>query len=123
MNRPLLLARGLLAPLLLLTACHVRDRTERRWIGPLTASQPTSQCPTTKGVLILREGIVTFAPDEGTWVLTGTGGSNTLTATRSRPIADHKIYRTDLQADWTEEAVRGTYKTPECTYRVDLRRY
>lgn len=114
--------RALLA-VLALADCDVRNRSEHRWIGPLTASKPSPQCPSTKGVLTLRDGVVTFAPDEGTWVLTGTAGTKTLTATRSRPTSDHKLYKTDLQADWTEATIKGTYTTPDCTYRVDLASY
>lgn len=119
MNRAHLLAPALLA----MAACGVHDRSEHRWIGTLTAMKPAPQCPSIKAVLILRESVVTFAPDEGTWVLTGKATSNTLTATRSRPTPDHKLYKTDLQAEWTDATVRGTYTTPECTYRVDLASY
>ncbi len=109
--------------LVALTGCSVHDRTENRWIGSLTTKQPSPNCPTTKGVLLLREGNITFAPDEGTWILSGTAGPKTMTAIRSRPIADHKIFKTEFQAEWTESAVHGTYVTPDCTYQVDLARY
>ncbi len=119
MIRPFLLG----SVLLLANACGIHDRTEYRWTGPLTAAKPGPQCPPTKGVLILRAGVVTFAPDEGVWVLSGAGGPKTLTATRSRPTSDHKIYKTDLQADWTDASVHGTYTTPDCTYHLDLARF
>lgn len=111
-----------LAPLLLLIGCGITSRTEYRWIGPLTASNP-AQCPPTKGVLTMREGGVTFTPDEGTWVLSGTAGPDTLSASHSNPAPDHKLYKTELKAHWTRQSVRGTYTTPFCTYRVELARF
>ena len=114
MSRPIALLS-----LLSLAACGVHYRPEHRWIGQLTAPN----CPTTKAVALLREGMVTFAPDEGTWVLSGTAGPKTLTATRARPTADHKIYKTELRAEWTDTTLRGTYTTPDCTYQVDLTSY
>jgi len=93
-----------------------------RFIGDLTPTANATDCPTTRGVLVMRKGTVTFAPDEGTWVLDGVAGPETLSASRSRVTSDHKTYKTDLQARWSESAVQGTYTTPRCTYRVALAR-
>ena len=115
MKRTLLLVPPLLA------ACSFR--ADHRWAGALLPTQAAPQCRPTKAVLLIRDGNVTFTPDEGTWVLNGVAGPKTLAATRSRPTADHKVYKTDLQAEWSSAAVQGTYTTPECTYRVDLSPY
>ncbi len=65
---------------------------------------------------------VMFAPDEGTWVLSGSAGPATLEASQSRDNADHRRYETKLEATWTEAYVHGTYVTPRCNYRVELSR-
>jgi len=70
----------------------------------------------------MRANQVTFAPDEGTWLLTGTATPGTLKATHSRPGADKKPYETTLDARWTEAEINGTYTTPRCTYKVTLTR-
>jgi hypothetical protein len=117
--------RGAGPPLLVLlaaSACGVHNRPQLRWIGQLTPTADAAHCPSSRGVLLLREGKVSFAPDEGTWVLEGTAGPGTLQATRTRFTPDHKTYETKLDAHWTESAVQGTYTTPLCSYRVDLSR-
>ncbi len=72
----------------------------------------------------MREGAVTFAPDEGTWLLTGTSTPDGhLQAEHSRRTSEAKrLYETKLEARWTEDAVNGTYTTPRCSYQVALQR-
>lgn len=115
---------GLLILLLAVVGCDigVRNRPELRWIGPVTPTADAAQCPASRGVLVLRDGEVLFAPDEGTWVLNGSAGPATLEASQSRITPDHKAYDTKLQARWTDSAVQGTYTTPRCTYHVALSR-
>ena len=107
-----------------LAACgvDVRSRPQLRWIGQLTPTSDPAQCPPSRGVLLLREHEVSFAPDEGTWILTGTAGPGSLEASRSRLTPEHKQYATELKASWTETEVQGTYTTPRCSYRVALTR-
>lgn len=116
-------ARPFALVLLAVAACSVHNRPQFRWIGQLTPTANAARCPETRGVLLLREGKVNFAPDEGTWVLDGTAGPDTMQATRSRLTPDHKTYETKLDAHWTESAVQGTYTTPLCSYRVELSRF
>src|SRR3954452_8549633 len=80
--------------LLAASACGVHNRPQLRWIGQLTPTADAAHCPSSRGVLLLREGKVSFAPDEGTWVLEGTAGPDTLQATRTRFTPDHKTYET-----------------------------
>jgi hypothetical protein len=113
---------ALLLALILISACDVRSRPQQRWVGPVTPTSAAAGCAATRGVLLLRENDVVFAPDEGTWLLYGTAKPGTLTAAASRIGADKKPYDTTLEASWTEAEVSGTYKTPRCTYKVALTR-
>ena len=106
----------------MLPACEARFRSELRWVGQLTPLANAAECPASRGVLLLREGQVTFAPDEGTWVLTGAAKPGTLEASEARLTPDHKNYETKLEARWSETEVSGTYRTPRCSYKVSLTR-
>jgi hypothetical protein len=70
----------------------------------------------------MRENKVTFAPNQGVWVLDGTAKGDTLEAFNGRVGPDRKNYDTLLQAHWTETEVAGTYTTPGCAYKVALTR-
>jgi hypothetical protein len=100
----------------------VQSRTQLRWIGPVTPTSNPAQCPATKGVLLMRQNKVTFAPSEGIWILEGTAKGDTIEAFAGRVGVDRKDYDTSLQAHWTEANVTGTYTTPRCTYNVALTR-
>ena len=113
-----------LPALLGLAACG-SSSPDLRWIGPLTATANPALCPPTKGVVLLREGRVTFTPDQGTWVLTGIANPDgTMQADRDRLTSSRRngVYETHLDAKWTEAQVNGTYTTPRCTYTVALTR-
>jgi hypothetical protein len=114
----------LLAPLVL-TGCSLgfHNRPTLHWAGQVIPTADPAHCPASRGTLNLREGVAVFAPDDGTWLLTGKADADTLTASASRLNADHTLYKTDLQAHWTEQAVTGTYTTPFCSYRVELAHY
>ncbi len=86
----------------------------------MTPTSGEPQCTASRGVLTVRDGNVTFAPDEGTWVLTGKAGPSTLEASKSRNTSDKKLYETKLEAHWTPTNVAGTYTTPRCTFHVEL---
>ena len=104
-----------------LGACTQSAGVSGRWIGPLTATPPNSACPETRGIAQIKANALIFAPDEGTWTLTGTlDPSGTVTATRTRPGADKKPYTTRLAATLTPQALTGTYTTPTCAYAVQL---
>ena len=105
---------------LALAACGIRDRPELRYQGQITPTAPSSRCTPTNATASIRDGEITFAPDEGTWILQGKAEADTLSAHRSRPTPDHKSYDTAFKAQWTQAAIHGTYTTPFCTYRVDL---
>ncbi len=103
------------------SACTPRVSPDLRWIGKLTPKDNPTACPPTTAVIILHDGHVTFTPDEGTWVLTGTAtAAGAMEATRSRQTSGAKLYETSLEARWTESKVTGTYTTPRCTYAVAL---
>lgn len=108
---------------MLLAGCGIRTRAELRWIGDVTPMADAASCPTTRGVLVMRENRVTFTPDEGTWVLTGTAGPDgTIEAAHSRRTSNRTTYETTLKARWTETELVGTYTTPRCKYKVSLQR-
>ena len=109
--------------LLYLAGCGLRTHAERRWIGDLTSIADPAACPNTRGVLTMRDSMVSFAPDEGVWVLTGPAGASTIDISRSRVTSDRKTYKTDLQARWTDAEIEGTYTTPQCKYQVRLVRF
>ena len=66
---------------------------------------------------------MTFAPNEGTWLLTGKATPDgALEAEYTRENSDKTAYDTRLIARWTPDAVTGTYTTPRCTFHVALQR-
>ena len=94
-----------------------------RWVGSLTPTTPGPACSPTRGVLTVRDGNLTFIPDEGTWVLSGTAAADgAVVAERSRLGANKQPYVTRLSGNWTETTVTGTYTTPVCTAAVNLDR-
>lgn len=110
-----------LLPLLALAACTPPQTPPGRFLGQLTPTRPGPFCAPSRGSLLLRDGQVTFTPDEGVWVLSGTALSNgTLEA--DRETVGKQAYATHLEARWTELEVTGTYTTPRCTYAVALQR-
>ena len=116
------LARAAL-PLLLLCSCGEGTLVNRRWIGPVTPTTPGKTCTPSTGVAQVTDGKVTFAPDQGTWVLLGTlSADGTILAEHTRPGADKQPYSTTLDAKWTPGLITGTYTTPRCTFTVSLRR-
>ena len=109
-----------------LTACAPRETPDLRWVGPVTPVANAATCPPSRGVLLLRNGAVTFTPNEGTWVLTGQAtpdGNMQADRTRSSGSGQNaKTFETRLDAKWSESEVNGTYTTPRCSYRVALQR-
>ena len=104
-----------------LAACTPTSGVSGRWIGPLTATPPSPACPNTRGVAQINANALIFAPDEGTWTLTGTvAPTGAVAATRTRLGADKKPYTTTLAGTLAPEALTGTYTTPICTYAVQL---
>ena len=117
----MVLSRAVACVLLALAGCS-QTTPDYRWIGALTSSTPTT-CPPTRGVALLRNGAVTFAPDEGTWVLTGTATPDgKLEADRDRESAKTS-FDTHLEGSWSPAQLIGTYTTPKCRYAVALKRY
>ena len=88
------------------------------------ANRHCEPCPVPEhaSTLTLQDASVVFAPDSGTWTLSGVATATTMQATRERPAPEHKTYKTELKAVWTDQTVRGTYMTPLCTYAVSLTR-
>ncbi len=118
------LAATEIAALLTLSACASSPPTPTgRYLGVVTPTNPGPICTPSKAVAQIRDGIVIFAPDEGTWILDGVANADgTLTADHARQAPSHQLYATTLEARWTTETVSGTYKTPRCTYTVALNR-
>lgn len=116
-------AIGILA-LLALSACASSSPTPAgRYLGAVTPANPGPLCTPSKAVAQIRDGIVIFAPDEGTWILEGVANADgTLTADHARQTPSRQLYATTLEARWTTDEVSGTYKTPRCTYTVTLTR-
>ena len=110
---------------LALGACAAPSTPHGRWIGAVTPAAPSALCKPSRGVALLRDGEVTFTPDEGTWILLGTATKDgAIEASRDQPGSgrNRQPWATSLDARWTEAAVTGTYTTPRCTYSVALTR-
>ena len=103
------------------TGCSIENRPKLQYSGQLTSD--SSSCPRTNGTLVIQQGKVVFAPDDGTWTLDGTLNGASVEADKSRPSFDHKIFATDLKATVTDTKALGTYSTPTCKYNVDLTRF
>lgn len=111
--------------MLLLAACglDVHSRTRLRFAGNVTPTSTQPNCIKAEGTLLLLDGDVEFAPDNGTWVLTGTATPDgALQAEKTREGSGSSAYETLLIARWNEQAVTGTYTTPRCSFRVALQR-
>ena len=64
---------------------------------------------------------VTFAPDEGTWLLRGTiAADGAIDAERITAAASKQAYETRFTGKLNGSTITGTYKTPKCTYEVNL---
>ena len=111
------------ALLLAAAACSTAATPTGRYLGTSTPTALSSMCQPSKAVAQIRDGVVIFAPDEGTWVLEGAANPNgNLTADHSRIGANNQPYDTSFEANWTPTTITGTYKTPRCTYHVELAR-
>ena len=78
-------------------------------------------CPSSKGSAVVQEDRFQFAPDEGVWILDGIINPNgTVTADRARAATNKQPYITTFEGQWTPTTVTGTYKTPKCSYSVNL---
>ncbi len=110
------------ATALLLTSCSTAHPTFGHWVGSVTPSTPGPTCEKSRAILdVANDGKVSFAPNEGTWILTGTiTKDGVIVATRSQPGADKKLFVTRLDATAISTAINGTYATPRCNYSVTL---
>lgn len=109
--------------LIALGACSSTPITNGRYIGAVTPTTPGPLCPATRGVAKVKDSIITFTPDEGTWVLQGSlEPDGTLSADRSQIGVNKQPWETTLEARWTLTSITGTYKTPRCNYTVTLTR-
>lgn len=104
---------------LLVGACEVKSQHEQRYTG-LTV--PNGACGTTSSAtLTIARNRFAFAPSDGTLIITGTIGENSLLqGDLATTGADHKPFVMHLSAKLDGEAVSGTYTTPRCTFTVAL---
>lgn len=101
----------------------MHSRTRLRFTGDVTPTGNGTSCPKTEGTLVLLDRDVEFAPDNGTWVLSGTATPDgALQAEKTRESSGSSAYETLLIARWNEHTVTGTYTTPRCSFRVTLQR-
>lgn len=106
----------------LLAACTI-DTTQGRYVGTATPDRPGPLCTPSRSTLqIAPNGVVTFAPDEGTWLLNGILVSDSITADRTTQGPNRQPYETTLTATRTNDTITGAYKTPRCTYTIALKR-
>ena len=105
---------------LTMTACSTP--LSRRWIGPLTptgANNPT--CSQSTAVAQIDNGHITFAPDQGTWILRGTiTEEGRISAEHFRLGADRQPFSTTLKATLTGNTITGTYMTPRCSFTLKM---
>ena len=105
-----------------LSACSV-STTDGRYLGTTTPDRATNLCiPSRSTLQIAPDGVVTYAPDEATWILKGTITNETITADRVTQGPNRQPYETTLTATRSNDTITGTYKTPRCTYTVTLKR-
>lgn len=111
------------APLLLALAGCTTGLHSGRWIGPVTPAAPGPQCQASRGML-QRSGdttAVTFAPDEGAWLLRGAiAQDGAIDAERITTGANKQAYETRFVGKLAGNTITGTYKTPKCTFDVKL---
>ena len=106
-----------------LAACATPAGPSGRWIGQVTPKTTGPLCIASRGVLQMRDQLVSFEPNEGTWVLQGEAKPDgTLYADRTTIGADKKPFETTLEGRWTPTTVTATYTTPRCTFTVALSR-
>ena len=107
-----------------LTTCGTPATTPTgRYIGSATPRTPGPLCESSKATAQIRNSVVIFTPDDGTWILEGLANPDgTLTADHSRIGVNKQPYDTTFEAHWTPTTITGTYKTPRCTFTVDLKR-
>ena len=109
------------AMLLCVASCSLPSGPTTRFTGAITPTTPGPLCPASKASLQIKDKSIVFAPDEGTWILTGTlAPENTLTADKSRVAANNQIYDTTFEGRLSPGKITGTYKTPRCLYSVVL---
>lgn len=113
--------KQLAAMLVGLAACTLQSSPTTRFTGTVTPTSSGPLCPSSKASLQIREQTIIFAPDEGTWVLTGTlSPDNSLIADKSRIGSNNQIYDTTFEGRLVQDKITGTYKTPRCTFIVAL---
>lgn len=113
--------KRLAAMLFGLAACSVQGSPATRFTGTLTSTSASPLCPPSKASLQIREKDIIFAPDEGTWILTGTlAPDNSLIADKSRIGSNNQLYDTTFEGRLAQDKITGTYKTPRCTFNVAL---
>ena len=106
---------------LLLGGCGIHHRPKTQFSGPLTSTD--SACPASNGTLIIQNDEIVFSPADATWILRGKAVNGKIDATRERPSFDHKLYKTTVALELSEDRATGTYTTPTCTYAVALNRF
>ena len=113
----------LLLTILGIAACAARSPDDGRWIGPVTPTTPGPTCIPTRAQLDIKGQTITFAPNEGTWILQGDiSPTGRIEASKSTIGADKRPFKTTLAAQRTAARIEGTYTTPRCTFQVQLTR-
>jgi hypothetical protein len=119
---------GLLAlSFALLAGCIKRESFgssyDLRWVGPVTPV--AGRCPAASQgtmTMVARDRSVTFAPSDGVIVLRGNvAPDGTVHAGLDTLGADHRPFPLRLEASLSDAGVNGTYTTPICRERVELR--
>lgn len=105
-------------PTLALAACA--GSSPSHFVGTLTPQAGVCE-PASTATLNLREGEITFTPNEGTFILRGQSSPNEpLTAVwvPPRPLPGQRWRFTATATG--PGTISGTYTTPRCTYAVTL---
>ena len=111
------------AMLLGLAACSIPSAPATRFSGTVVPTAPGPLCPASHASLQIRDKVILFAPDEGTWILAGTlSPENNLIADKSRVGPNNQAYETTFEGRLEQANITGTYKTPRCTFNVTLTR-
>ncbi len=112
-----------LLALLALASCGGTPTTAGTWSGDVTPKSPTAVCARTRGTAQIMGDHLTFAPNEATWILSGTaepGGH--ATAERIQIGANKQPFETRFEGTWSQTSLSGTYTTPRCVFDVSLTR-